>query len=164
MSARATGLLGDERDLKSRALKTVVAVFLAALPLLAACTSPTAPGAASVPVGLVVATDSGTIIVVHGTSASQGFHVRADKNTQAFTVTFTDNRGQPLDVSGRSMEGDMESRAVASYEPTSPGGFSGAIHGKLVGLTRVRFRLLAGADSTSDAVYTSPWIPVVVEP
>lgn len=134
------------------------------LATLAGCSNPAGTGGGSVPVGLVVATDSGTLLVVHGTSASENFRVKADDDTPVFTVTFTDGKGQSLDISGSTMEGDMESPVVAGFEATSDGAFSGRIHGKLVGLTRLRFKLYDGPSSSGQLRYTSPWIPVVVAP
>ncbi len=142
----------------------LTAATVAAAVLTAGCSgSTTGPGSSSVPVGLVVTSAGSTLITVHGTTADDGFRVGVGDTTAVFEVTFTDRQGEPLTLSGTFMAGEVESTVVATLEPTSPGAFSARIAGRMVGATRVRFKLESGQIGTGSEVYTSPWITVTVE-
>jgi hypothetical protein len=142
-----------------------LALALAPLALVAtSCRQSTSVDGETTPVGLVVAVAGSTLIVVHGTTASEGFHVAAGQTTAVFTVTFTDGKGQPVVPADGYMGGEVESPNVATFEPTTPGAYTGQLQGKLVGLTRARFKLYRGTVGSGALIYTSPWITVVVEP
>ena len=81
--------------------------------------------------------------------------VAAGQSTGQIAVAFVDHDGDPVSTgSGYSLEVDVANTAVAAFNPTAPGAFTGALQGKVAGQTTAVFKLMHGghADFTTAPV------------
>jgi len=108
-------------------------------------------------------TQSGQTIVTVRTGHVQGsLFVEVDLTTPTLSVTFMNEDGQVVSVSGRSMDAQIANEALATFTQTSPGAFAGTLAGISDGTTAIVFRLVEGTTGTGQVLYTSPSIPVEV--
>ena len=112
--------------------------------------------------GLVVTQSGQTLVTVLASHVQGSFQVEVDLSTPPLSVTFMNEDGQVVSVSGRSMDAQVANEALATFTPTSPGAFTGILTGISDGETSIVFRLMEGTTGTGTVLYTSPSIPVEV--
>jgi hypothetical protein len=106
---------------------------------------------------------SGQIIVAVRAGHVQGsLLVEVDVAAPTLSVTFMNEDGQVVSVSGRSMDAQIANEVFATFTQTSPGAFTGTLTGISDGSTTIVFRLVQGTTGTGQVLYTSPSISIEV--
>ena len=113
--------------------------------------------------GLVVTQSGETIVTILASHVQGSLHVEINVASPTISVTFMNEDGQVVSVSGRSMDAQVANEALATFTPTSPGAFSGGLTPVSDGDTEIVFRLVDGTTGTGMVLYTSPSIPVEVQ-
>ena len=119
------------------------------------------------PVGMVIRSGGADIVTVDDTTVTGSLTVDADAETGLLTILFVDDDGDRFtpDDDDEWLRVDVADPAVADWEATEAGAFSGTLVGLAGGTTAVVFELMHGPlnAASAHADYTSPSIPVVVE-
>lgn len=112
--------------------------------------------------GLEVTQSGQTIVTVLASHVQGSLHVEVNVASPTISVTFMNEDGQVVSVSGRSMDAQVANEALATFTPTSPGAFTGVLTPISDGDTEIVFRLMDGTTGTGTVLYASPPIPVEV--
>jgi hypothetical protein len=112
--------------------------------------------------GLDVIQSGQTVVRVRAGHVQGSFFVEVDVMNPALSVTFMNEDGQVVSVSGRSMNTQVGNEALVTFTPTSSGAFTGTLTGIGDGTTTIVFRLVEGTTGTGNVLYSSPSIPVDV--
>ena len=112
--------------------------------------------------GLDVVQSGQTVVTVRAGHVQGSFFVEVDLVNPTLSVTFMNEDGQAVSVSGRSMDAQVGNEAFVTFTPTTSGAFTGTLTGIADGTTTIVFRLVQGTTGTGNVLYTSPSIPVDV--
>lgn len=112
--------------------------------------------------GLDLTQSGQTIVTVRAGHVQGSLSVEVDIAAPTLSVTFMNEDGQVVSVSGRSMDAQITNEALATFTQTGPGAFTGTLTGISDGTTAIVFRLVSGTTGTGQVLYTSPSITVEV--
>ena len=116
------------------------------------------------PIGLTI-TESGLVLVsVELTTVQGSISVEPGESSRTLLVEFNNGQGAAVSTEGRYMEVAVSNDALATWEPTTAGSFTGKILAGLEGgTTTAQFTIYEGTVGSGTSIYTSPAITLRIE-
>lgn len=130
-----------------------------------ACSDPAGLDDHAEPEGVVLRIGGQTVASYDGDTRqwTGDLSVAAGQSTAQITVVFVDHDGDPITVDSDSyLEVDVANAAVAAFNPTTQGAFTGVLQGKAAGQTTAVFKLMHGAVGAGHSDFTTAPVAVRV--